>query len=66
MSLQAQITALAQAIGFDVKTMAATNLPMDHIPFGVTKTIASGYQMPVYGAVEIDGVLDIQGKLVLT
>ncbi len=41
-------------------------LPPDYIPANTTLVIPSRHQMPVCGAIEIDGTLDILGKLVLT
>lgn len=40
-------------------------LVMESIPSGVSETIPAGYQLQVYGAFDVVGTLDIQGKLVL-
>lgn len=41
-------------------------LPPDYIPPNTILVIPARHQMPVCGAIEIDGTLDILGKLVLT
>lgn len=40
-------------------------LVMESIPSGVSEIIPTGYQLQVYGSLDVAGTLDIQGKLVL-
>lgn len=66
MSLQACVTALAQAVGADIKELSAMgDLVRESVPDGNTKTIPAGYQLQVYGSLDVAGVIEIQGKLVL-
>lgn len=45
--------------------LLGSTLVMESIPAGVSETIPLGYQLQVYGAISVEGALDIQGKLVL-
>ena len=71
MSLDVRITALAQAMGADVKALQGAGplrgfvLVKESVPEGVTETIPPGYQLQVHGTFDVVGSLDIQGKLVL-
>ena len=71
MSLDVRITALAQAMGADVKALQSAGhmrgfvLVKESVPADAAETIPPGYQLQVHGTFDVVGSLDIQGKLVL-